>query len=391
MTETFAAPAVAPVAAEPQLATYDHALYGTGKPWRGILAIVTFLVGFFILSLVFSAVAVIIDLVTGTTDLETLSAGIISFTPAVMLANNLSLAALIPLSWLLQRLFFGVRGGWLASVTGRFRWRWFGKLALVIVPVWIIYIGVQFMLEPTTDLRLDSSTILMVLIVLFTTPLQSAGEEVGARGFLQRAAGSWFRNPIAAFVAGTVISAALFASAHFAADPWLIAYYVVFAVSASLAARGTGGLEAPILVHAINNLLLLVPVALAGQVDESFDRSAGTGNPWLLIPMALCLAAAAFSTWWGRRSGVVARAPRPEKVRPKPPQYLPPVGPPLYGPPQPAPVYGQPQYAPPVGPPQSGPPTNPPTYAPPPAAPQHPSPAPQQPLPGSTGQFPPPA
>ena len=335
MTETFAAVPEAPVpgadaraAAEPQLATYDHALYGTGKPWRGILAIITFLVGFLILSLVFSVVAIVVDLATGATDLETLSSGVISFTPAVMLANNLSLAALIPLSWLLQRLFFGVRGGWLASVTGRFRWRWFGRLALVIVPVWIVYVGVQFVIEPTTALRLDGSTIAMVLIVLFTTPLQSAGEEVGARGFLQRAGGSWFRNPIAAFIAGTLISAALFATAHFAADPWLIAYYVVFAVSASLAARGTGGLEVPILVHVINNLLLLVPVALAGQVDDSFDRSAGTGSAFLLIPMGLCLAAAAFSIWWGRRSGVVARAPRPDKVRPKAPQYLPPSGPP---------------------------------------------------------------
>ena len=324
--QTDTAPAHAASPPE-QLATYDHALYGTGKPWRGIVAILSFIVGFLILSLILSGAAIIVDVVSGTTDPESLASGEITMTPAVMLANNLSLAALIPLSWLLQRLFFGVRGGWLASVTGRFRWRWFGRLAIVIVPVWVAYVGISYLLEPTAEIRLDGSAIAMLVIVLLTTPLQSAGEEVGARGFLQRSAGSWFRNPVAAFVVGTVISASLFASAHFAMDPWLIAYYFVFAVSASLASRGTGGLEAPILVHAINNLLLLVPVALAGQIDQSFDRSDGTGGPVMLIPMALCLGAALFSTWWARRNRVIVTAPRPPKVRAatvSPPPALPP-------------------------------------------------------------------
>ena len=304
------------------LARYDHALYGIGKPWRGILAIVTFVASFLLLSLVLGALAIIIDLLTGTIEPDSLNGGEITMTPMLMLFNNLSLAALIPLSFLLQRLFFGVRMGTLASVVGHFRWRWFGRLALIIVPVWIIYVGISFLFEPTGEIRLDASIIAMVVIVLLTTPLQSAGEEFGARGLIQRSAGSWFRHPLVAFIAGTVLSSALFAIAHFAADPWLIAYYFVFAISASLAARGTGGLEAPVLVHAINNVLLLLPVALSGQMSESFDRSDGAGGPVLLIPMALCLAAAGFSTWWGRRSGIAARAPRPQKIRrPGPVQY----------------------------------------------------------------------
>ena len=314
-----------------QLASYDHALYGIGKPWRGILAIVTFVVSFLLLSLILGALAIVIDVLTGTTSFESLGAGELTMTPMVMLFNNLSLAALIPLSMLLQRLFFGVRMGTLASVAGRFRWRWFGRLAIVIVPVWIVYIGLSFVFEPIGAIRIDGSIVAMVVIVLLTTPLQSAGEEFGARGLIQRSAGSWFRHPLVAFIVGTVISAALFATAHFAADPWLIVYYFVFAISASLAARGTGGLEAPVLVHAINNVLLLLPVALSGQMSESFDRSDGAGSPVLLIPMALCLAAAGFSTWWGRRSGIAARAPRPQKVRrPAPVQYVPP----QYAPPQ---------------------------------------------------------
>jgi hypothetical protein len=106
----------------------------------------------------------------------------------------------------------------------------------------------------------------------------------------------------------------LFSIAHFAADPWLVAYYFMFGVSASIAARGTGGLEAPVLIHSVNNVLLFLPTILMDQLDESFDRSAGSGGPFMLIPIAVCLAAALFSTWWARRHGLVTRASRPLKV-----------------------------------------------------------------------------
>jgi hypothetical protein len=151
----------------------------------------------------------------------------------------------------------------------------------------------------------------MLVVVLLTTPLQSAGEEFGARGLIQRSVGSWFGNPVAAFVVGTIVSGAVFASAHVAGDGWLIAYYFVFGASASLAARGTGGLEAPVLVHATNNVLLFIPTALMGQTDQVFQREAGVGSAFMLIPMAMCLAAALFSIWWGRRSGVITEAPMP--------------------------------------------------------------------------------
>jgi hypothetical protein len=203
----------------------------------------------------------------------------------------------------------------LFSVTGRFRWRWTGRLALVIVPVWAVYIGASFLLDPLQPVVIDGTTLLLLAVVVLTTPLQSAGEEFGFRGLVQRSAGSWFRSPRTAFVVSTVVSAGIFTAAHVAADPWLIAYYFVFGVSASLAARATGGLEAPVLVHVVNNVLLLVPVVLMGQMEQSFDRGVGAGGPFMLFPMAVCLAAAAISAWWGRRHGVVARAPRPDRVR----------------------------------------------------------------------------
>jgi membrane protease YdiL (CAAX protease family) len=313
----FSAPAATP--AEPPVTsaasvTYDHALYGTGGWWRGAVAIVTFVVCYLVLSLLLGVVALAIDVATGMTALDDLAAGALSITPLVFLANNLSLAALIPLSMLLQRLFFGVPMRWMFSVEGRMRWRWLARLAAVIVPVWVVYVAASYLLDPGGDVRLDGTALAYIAIIVLTTPLQAAGEEMGARGLIQRSAGSWLRNPTAAFVVSTIVASSLFAVAHLAADPWLIAYYFTFGVAASIAARSTGGLEAPILVHVVNNVLLLLPAVLLGKLEEGFDRSAGTGGPFMLLPMAICLGAAFFARWWARRHGVTTWAPRPAKV-----------------------------------------------------------------------------
>ena len=306
--------------------TYDHALNGTGGWWRGAVAIVAFVACYLLLSVVLSGVAIAVDVAIDAQRLDDVVEGAVALTPAVMLANNLSLAALIPLALVLQRLLFGVRQRTLFSVVGRFRWRWMGRLALIIVPVWVVYVTASFLLDPLQPVVVDGTTLGLLAVVVLTTPLQSAGEEFGFRGLVQRSAGSWFRSPGVAFVVSTILSAAIFTAAHVAADPWLIAYYFVFGVSASLAARATGGLEAPVLVHVTNNVLLLVPVVLMGQMEQSFDRSVGTGGPFMLLPMAVCLLAAGISAWWGRRNGVVSRAPRPQKVVKR---MAPPVGDPV--------------------------------------------------------------
>ena len=93
-------------------------------------------------------------------------------------------------------------------------------------------------------------------VVLLTTPLQSAGEEYGARGLIARAAGSWVADPRIALAISTVVSATIFMLAHGAADPWLIGYYFVFGVAMSVVVWRTGGLEVAVLIHTVNNLLL---------------------------------------------------------------------------------------------------------------------------------------
>jgi len=301
MTEAF----------EPQR-RYDHALHGI-KPgwWRGALAIVCFLVLFFGISTVLSGIALIVETLSGAITPEQLAAGVVPLTPLVLLATNVGLALMIPVAMGLQWAFFGVRPRWIWSITGRLRWGWLGRLALVIVPFWVLYVAGSFALAPEGGFTVDGTVIAVVAVIVLTTPLQAAGEEVGMRGLVQRSVGSWFASPRAAFLVSTAVSAAVFGLAHFAGDPWLIAYYVLFGVAMSVAAHATGGLEAPILIHTVNNLLLLLLAAFAGQLGEGIDRSAGSGGPFILLPIVVVLAGAGIAWWWGRRNRVVVTAPPP--------------------------------------------------------------------------------
>lgn len=54
-----------------------------------------------------------------------------------------------------------------------------------------------------------------------------------------------------------------------------------------LMARFSGGLEASLLIHAVNNTLLLLPMMLAGQLASLTDRTNGTSGPFILFPIAM--------------------------------------------------------------------------------------------------------
>ncbi len=291
---------------------YEHALHGiTPGWWRGAAAIVILLVLFFGISTVLGGLALALDVLGGAITPQQLASGVVPITPLVLLSTNLSAAAMIPIAAVLQWTFFGVRPRFLSSVQGRLRWRWLGRLSLVIVPVWIVYVGASTLLGPPGEFRVDATALALIAVVILTTPLQAAGEEYGLRGLVQRSVGSWFARPRTALIVATVFSAGVFGSAHFATDPWLIAYYVTFGVALSLAAHFTGGLEAPVLIHAVNNVLLLVPAALLGQLGQGIDRSAGAGGPIILVPMAVVLLGAYLSARSARRRGIRVVAPAP--------------------------------------------------------------------------------
>jgi len=303
--------------------------------WRPVVAVVVGVIAMFGLALVLSAGAIAFDIARGrltTQDLANL--GLDQLTASVFLANNLSLAALILVAFFISAVIFKQRPGFLASVSGSLRWGWLGRCVLIVLPIWLIYLGFDWFLTAEAggfdDLAVNQDTWLLVVGILITTPLQSAGEEYGFRGVVNRAVASFFRNEKAGLVAGLIASSGLFMWAHAAADPWLNLYYFCFGAASCILVWRTGGLEASIVMHVVNNLLSEAFLPFS-DISGLFDRSEGTAGPDMLIGVAVIVVATVLIIWQARRQGIaITAAPAASMSVPAAPMGYPPAAPSPY-------------------------------------------------------------
>lgn len=233
------------------------------------------------------------------------------------LALNLGLAALIPVAGLTVWAVHGVRPGYLSSVEGRLRWRWLLRCVLVLLPVWAAYLAVAVLLDPPPPGR-PAQWVALLVVVLLTTPLQAAGEEYLFRGFVLQNFGAWFARPWLALVVPAAASAVLFAAAHGSPDPWILADLGCFAVGACVLAWRTGGLEAGIALHSVNNVLLFVVVVVFGGWEEAFVTEQTTSTPLAFaVSAAIEVAVVALLWWQAGRAGVRrTSSPPPSPTRP---------------------------------------------------------------------------
>ncbi|MDN5724385.1 MAG: CPBP family intramembrane metalloprotease [Propionibacteriales bacterium] len=270
--------------------------------WKALLAMVLLLIAFFALQAVAGAVGVLIDVATGTSTLDSLDT--FTVTPAIFLALNLSLGAMIPISMWLAWAFTGQRPGWLSSVEGRFRWRWMTKCLIIVLPVYLLYVGIGTAVGGPFPGPLQPNAILLLIMVLLTTPFQCAGEEYAVRGLLVRGVSSWISRPLLALVTATLLTGLLFASGHPNLDVWKVLGLLVFASMASILTWRTGGLEAACLAHTANNMLLMVPAALWG--DFTALLNANTPGTPLAVGLELIVAALVIGgvEWLARRSRI---------------------------------------------------------------------------------------
>ena len=178
------------------------------------------------------------------------------------------------------------------------------------------------LVEPSTSPRPDQWVALLV-IVLVMTPLQAAGEEYFFRGWIMQNVGAWFARPIVGLVASIIVSAVAFSTAHLSPDPWVLGSIACLAVAAGIAAWRTGGLEAAIAMHAINNVLTFLVVVISGGWSQAFVGTDTTGTPlMLLLTAAVNGIALALILWQAKRAGVQPYYQPP--VRPTDPRSVPP-------------------------------------------------------------------
>ncbi len=269
--------------------------------WRPIAVVVATVVIWLLISLVLTMPALVLDAgATVFSPNQPMQIG-----PWFFLSNNVALGLAIPLVMFLQWGILGQRPGWLSSITGRLRWRWLFTCLGIVAVVLVVVAGVEMLINPPQDLRFRDHTWLLVFGILLTTPFQAAGEEYALRGMLTRLVGSYFRAPVLSWMVATAISSAAFVWLHASQDWWLNSYYFVFALAASWVTWRTGGLEAAIAIHVANNLVAEVTLPWM-DITNIMDRSAGVGDPSMLIHMVAISTVAVLLALLGRRRGLTS-------------------------------------------------------------------------------------
>ncbi len=277
---------VGPPAAEPlpPPVAYHRIAQKPGAWWRLAVSILASAVGL-VTGTVLAVVVVIVGVrALGDSDFSLdLDNGI---NPGEMLATNLGLALLIPIAAFLYFAIYRLHPRWLSSTHGRVRWRWLLLCIGMALVVWGLFLVLgtagAYM---TRDSPLDHEVAAFLVVVVFTTPLQAAGEEYLFRGLLLQGLGA---TRLPTWVC-CIVSGAMFATAHLQFDPPLFADRFLLGVVLAWLAIRTGGLEAGIALHLVKNLAALIPAALLDDVSDALDPSGVTWVPLILDAVLLAI------------------------------------------------------------------------------------------------------
>lgn len=182
--------------------------------------------------------------------------------PVGMLGVNLGLATLIPIAWAVLAVLHRIRPRWLASVQPRIRWRYL----LLCLPLAVVsLLGVQVGSNLASGLPAiypQQGFWGFLVVILVSSPLQAAAEEVFFRGYLLQALGSLFARPWFGIVGSSVV----FALLHGTQNLPLFVDRLAFGLLAALLVWRTGGLEAGIAAHVVNNIFAFVIAGLTSSI-----------------------------------------------------------------------------------------------------------------------------
>lgn len=174
------------------------------------------------------------------------------------------------------------RSGTLSSVAGRLRWRWLGKCVLVALVLYA-WLPVSALFDADAHWPGWREFAPLAVLIVAVVPFQAAGEEYAFRGTLLQAIGAWVAAPWVSIV----ITAVAFAAAHVPNAQGWVAVGSIGVVSAWLAIR-TGGLEAAIAMHAVNNVLAFEIEAGSGRAG-SWMSNLGSVDSWLGVAIGVAV------------------------------------------------------------------------------------------------------
>ncbi|WOT40608.1 CPBP family intramembrane glutamic endopeptidase [Streptomyces coeruleorubidus] len=293
---------------------------GRHRWWRPLLSTALFLPSWLLLILLLYAFSYAIGTAAGYPELPD---GGVDLGPLRNTALDLMYIAItLPLILLAVRWTERRPAGTLSSVTGRLRFRWLAWCLLAaLLPVTLLALTTVLLPddgsssgEPAAWVGVRSFLVSLAVLAVFV-PVQAAAEEYVFRGWLIQAAGAFLRSPWFAVLP----QAGLFASAHGWGTTWGFIDLLLFGLVAGWLTIRTGGLEATIALHTLNNLLAFG--VSAAVVDGLSSDDTAADAPWqlALADMAIVLL---YATIILR----VARRHRPQRLAP---EVAPPPAPPV--------------------------------------------------------------
>ncbi|HMR50500.1 MAG TPA: CPBP family intramembrane metalloprotease [Arachnia sp.] len=187
--------------------------------------------------------------------------------PEGLIVGHLALAMLIPVALLLIRYVHGYHPRWLASVQPGLRGRYLAICVVVAVVVLnaVLWAGLLVQDAVPTFHGGQERWGWFLLAALIGAPLQAAAEEVFFRGYLMQALGAATGS---AWI-GVVASSLLFALFHGVQNPALFTHRLAFGLVMGALVLATGGLEAGIGAHIVNNLGAFGYAAFTASVAEA--------------------------------------------------------------------------------------------------------------------------
>jgi membrane protease YdiL (CAAX protease family) len=278
--------------------------------WRPLVAIAVAAVTYLVISTLFLLLMIGIGVATGTFDFgSTIDEAndalyelieIDAASPLSLVIALGSVALMLP-SAIIGQLAAGLRP--LAvrhSVSFRIRWRWF---AVSMIPA-LVTVGASFAIPVGFALAAGETAYgamttepalfaICAAIILVITPIQAAAEEYVFRGLLAQSLGSWVRfAPI-----GWIVTTILFVSGH-VYDAWGLLSVGAFGLGAAIVVSRTGGLEAGIALHSVNNIAAFLVLA-SGVQGTTVNPSTGSTDLGVnLVGIAIALATTAAWVFW---------------------------------------------------------------------------------------------
>lgn len=207
-------------------------------------------------------------------------------TPGSLLYLNLTLAGLVLVAMFIVAVIHKMPVSRLMSVKPGARWRFF----FVCLGISLIAIAAQFGVAAILPGDTNGvsghpgpfswTTVGFIVVIVLSTPLQAMGEEYAFRGYAMQAFGSLTRSPWFAIL----LSAALFTAAHGTQNVPLLVDRFAFGLLAGYLVLRTGGLEAGIALHVLNNLVAFGFALAFGNITIALNTSSAS---WWQLPVTV--------------------------------------------------------------------------------------------------------